>query len=148
MSHDDDSLTQKEIMNQQLLLTWAKKAWASQTLLSVEDFFHPECTVTGMAPVMIEGIDEVRAVYQTLHGRIDHQHADVSHILVKDDHFALIMELQGVHRESGKEVLIEVSVFGRLKDCLVFHCHNVVDYSNMYAKLGMLDVDRIRTEFG
>ncbi|MGB7344491.1 MAG: nuclear transport factor 2 family protein [Pirellulaceae bacterium] len=148
MSHDESPLTPNELVNQELLLTWAIQAWTSTALVSVEDFFHPECVVTGMAPVVLEGIPQVQAVYQTLHARIHHQHADISLLLIKGEQFSMVMELQGTHRESGKEVVIEVGVFGRMKDGLIFQCHNVVDYSSMYAKLGMLDVDRIRTEFG
>jgi hypothetical protein len=97
---------------------------------------------------VLEGVDQVQAAYQALQARVDHFRADVSWILVRGQHFSLVMELQGVHRDSGLDIVIEVSVHGRLKDDLIYQCHNVVDYSSMYAKLGMLDVDKFRTDFG
>lgn len=148
MNYEETPLTPRESVNQALLLTWARQAWTSSTLVSVEDFFHPECVITGMAPVVLEGIAQVQAAYLTLHSRVEHRHADISLVLIKGDQFSLVMELQGTHRETDHEVVIEVGVFGRMKDGLILQCHNVVDYSQMYAKLGMLDVQKIRTEFG
>ena len=148
MSFDDNPLTPNELVNREFLLTWAKQAWTSPALVSVEDYFHPECVVIGMAPVVLEGVAQVQSVYHTLHSRVEHRHADTSLVLVRGEQFSLVMELQGVHRESEVDAVIEVGVFGRLKDGLIFQCHNVVDYSQMYSKLGMLDVEKIRSEFG
>ena len=148
MAYEEIPLTPREAVNQAALLMWAKSAWSSATLVSVEDYFHPECVVTGMAPAVLEGIAQVNAVYQTLHSRVKHAHVDVSLVMIKGDHFSLVMDLQGIHNETGTEVVIEVGVFGRMKDSLIVQCHNIVDYSHMYAKLGMLDVQKIRSEFG
>ncbi|QDT11079.1 nuclear transport factor 2 family protein [Stieleria marina] len=148
MSLHDDGLTPEEMVNKGFLLTWVKRAWTSPALASVEEYFHPDCVVTGMAPEVLEGIAQVQAVYNTLHSRVEHKHAEVSFAFLKGEHFSMVMELQGVHRESDVEVVIEVAVFGRMKDGQIFQVHNVVDYSHMYAKLGMLDVAKIRTLFG
>lgn len=148
MAHHDSSLSPQEILNKELVLTWARKAWRSPALVSVEEFFHPECVVTGMSPTMLEGIAQVQACYQALHSRIEHKHADLSLVLIRGDQFSLVMELQGTHRETSEDVVIEVGVFGRLKDGMFYQCHNVVDYSQMYAKLGILNVDQIRAKLG
>lgn len=131
-----------------MLLSWVKNAWEARSHACVQDYFHPKCVVTGMVPVVLEGIDQVQAAYQALHARVEHCHAEVSHVLLRGELFSLVMELQGIHRDSGTEIVIEVAVSGRIKDDLVFQCHNVVDYTGMYAKLGMLDVVKLRDEFG
>ncbi len=148
MSFEELPLTPREIINQELLLSWAKQAWSSSAMVSVEDFYHQDCVITGMAPVVIEGIDQLRAVYQTLHSRVDHQGAELSFVTIKGDQFAFVLELQGTHRETGKDIVIEVGTYGTMKDGLIYQCHNVVDYSQMYAKLGMLDVSQIPIHFG
>lgn len=148
MPREELPLTAQEQVYRALLLKWVKEAWEDRTAGSVAEFFHPDCVVTGMTPEIVEGLDQLQAAYQVLHSRVEHNHAEVSFVTVRDKQFSLVMSLQGTHRESNLDVVIEVGVFGRIKDHLIFQVHNVVDYSSMYAKLGMLDVEKIRTQFG
>lgn len=148
MLPDENPLTPKEQLYQSFLLRWVKDAWESRASVCVADYFHPQCVATGMSPAVLEGVDQVNAAYQALHARVDHCHADVSFVLLRGEHFSLVMELQGVHHDSGLDIVIEVGVFGRLKDDLVFQVHNVVDYTSMYAKLGILDIEKLQAEFG
>ncbi|TWU48194.1 nuclear transport factor 2 family protein [Rubripirellula reticaptiva] len=148
MQPDEEPLSPRELIYRAFLFTWIKNGWESRTSVSVADYFHPECVITGMAPVVLEGVDQVQAAYQSLHARVDHCHAEVNFMLIREESFSLVMELQGIHRDTGMDIVIEVGVHGRLKDDLVFQCHNVVDYTSMYAKLGILDVEKLRDELG
>ncbi|MDA8743923.1 hypothetical protein N9N28_04745 [Rubripirellula amarantea] len=148
MQPNEESLSPRELIYRAFLFRWIKNGWESRSSVCVSDYFHPECVVTGMAPVVLEGVDQVQAAYQSLHARVEHCHAETSFMLIRDESFSLVMELQGVHRDTGKDVVIEVGVHGRLKDDLVFQCHNVVDYTSMYAKLGILDATKLQDELG
>lgn len=148
MQPEDDCLTPIEQLRQAFLMRWVKGAWEDRTAVSVSEFFHPECVVTGMSPDRLEGIDQVQAVVSSLHARIEHTTAEVSFLLIRDERFACVMDLQGTHHDSGAEVVIEVSVVGRLKEDLIWRVHNVVDYTSMYARLGILDIDKLKASFG
>lgn len=148
MPPEDDSLTPIEQLRQAFLMRWVKGAWEDRTAVSVGEFFHPECVVTGMSPDRLEGIDQVQAVVNSLHARLEHTSAEVSFMMIRDEKYACVMELQGTHHDSGLDVVIEVSVVGSLKDELIWHAHNVVDYTGMYARLGILDIDKLKASFG
>lgn len=148
MPMEEDSLTPIEQLRQAFIMRWVKGAWESRSTVSVGEFFHPECVVTGMSPDRLEGIDQVQAVVSSLHARIDHSSAQVSFLLIREERFACVMDLQGTHRDSGLDVVIEVSVVGRLKDDLIWQVHNIVDYTSMYARLGILDIEKLKASFG
>lgn len=148
MPAEDDSLTPIEQLRQAFLMRWVKGAWEDRTSVSVAEFFHPECVVTGMSPDRLEGIDQVQAVVNSLHARLEHTSAEVSFMMIRDEKYACVMDLQGTHYDSGLDVVLEVSVVGSLKDELIWQAHNVVDYTSMYARLGILDIEKLKANFG
>lgn len=148
MISDEFPLTPRELLRQAFLMRWVKGAWESRSSVSVSEFFHPECVVTGMAPDRLEGIDQVQTAVNSLHARLDHTSAEVSFLLIRGLQFACVMDLQGTHHDTGTEVVIEVSVFGCFRDELIFNVHNVVDYTSMYARLGILDIEKLHAHFG
>ncbi len=52
------------------------------------------------------------------------------------------------HQESGVDVAFEVACYGVMKDGLVYRAHNVIDYTGLYAKFGLLDTDGLAKHLG
>lgn len=148
MAPDEIPLTPREQLHQAFLMRWIKGAWEARSSVTVSEFFHPECVVTGMSPDRLEGVEQVQAVVNSLHARLDHTSAEVSFLLIRGVRFACVMDLQGTHRDTGIEVVIEVSVVGCLRDDLIYNVHNVVDYTSMHARLGILDIEKLHDNFG
>lgn len=143
MNSNEMPLTAAEKVHQALLLQWVKGAWLASDAIAVEDHFHPECVVTGMTPEVLEGVEQVRAAHNAICGRLNHTSADVSMLLIRGDEYSGYIEIEAIHRDSGTSFAFEVASFGRMKDGLIHRCHNVIDHTGMYAKLGVMDVAKL-----
>lgn len=148
MSRHDIPLNAAEKLNHALLMQWVKGAWECNDNVAVEDHFHPECVVTGMAPEILEGVAQVRAAHNALCGRINHRNCNVPFLLIRGDEFSGFVEIEGTHNDTGIDIAFEVSISGRLRDGLIYRSHSIVDYTGLYAKLGVLDVEKLREVMG
>ncbi|MGB7348214.1 MAG: ester cyclase [Pirellulaceae bacterium] len=129
-------------------MRWVKDAWESNENFAVEEHFHPKCVVSGMTPEVVEGIEQVRIAHSAICARIEHSSANVISLIVRGDQFAGFIEIEGRHRDGNVDVAFEVSAMGRMKDGLIFRSHNIIDYTGLYAKLGILDLGKLREYFG
>lgn len=148
MSSNERPLNATERIHHALLMQWVKGAWERSDTIAVEDHFHPKCVVTGMAPEILEGVDQVRVAHNAICGRLNHTRADVSFLIIRGDEFSGYIEIEAIHRDTGIKFAFEVASFGRMKEGLIYQNHNVIDYTGMYAKLGVLDVSQLREIMG
>ncbi|QDT11097.1 nuclear transport factor 2 family protein [Planctomycetes bacterium K23_9] len=148
MPFDDPPLSATEQIHYAILKRWVKDAWESNASFDVDDHFHPECLVTGMTPGVLEGVAQVRVAHSTICARMQHVSAKVASLIVRGDRFAGFIDIEAHHLDSDVDVAFEVSSFGRMRDGLIYRCHNVIDYTGLYAKLGVLDVELLRERFG
>ncbi|MCC9644340.1 nuclear transport factor 2 family protein [Rhodopirellula sp. JC740] len=131
-----------------LLRRWLKLGWERNDNALVEEHFHPECIVSGLGPDVVEGIDELIATHRAICGRMLHRTARLQSLLLRHNQFAATLEFEGKHRDSGTDVAFEVASFGVMRDGLIYRAHNIVDYTGLYAKLGLLDTAKMAEHFG
>lgn len=62
--------------------------------------------------------------------------------------YAKFMFFSPYHQGSGVDVAFEVACYGVMKDGFVYRAPNVIDYTGLYAKFGLLDRDGLAKHFG
>ncbi|TWT50632.1 SnoaL-like domain protein [Rubripirellula amarantea] len=144
----DPPLTQREEINAALLRRWLLAGWEANDSSLVDEHFHPQCIVSGLAPEVIEGVDEMRATHRAMCARLNHRSATLHFLVIRGDQFAVSMEFEGRQQDSGIDVALESACFGTMKDGLIYRAHNIIDYTGLYSKLGLLDTRKLAEHFG
>ena len=144
----DPPWTQREQINAALLRRWMLAVWEANDSTLVEEHFHPQCIVSGLAPEVIEGLDEMRATHRAMCARLCHRTATLNFLVLRGDQFAATMDFEGRQQDTGIDVALEASCFGTMKDGLIYRAHNIIDYTGLYAKLGLLDTAKLAEHFG
>jgi len=144
----DPPWTQREEINAALLRRWLKAGWEANDNSLVDEHFHPRCIVSGLAPDVIEGLEEMRAVHRAMCARLSHRTATINDLVLRGNQFAASMGFEGRQNDSGIDVALEASCFGVMKDGLIYRAHNVIDYTGLYSKLGLLDSAKLAEHFG
>ncbi|WP_168566619.1 nuclear transport factor 2 family protein [Crateriforma spongiae] len=144
----DPPWTQREELNAALLRRWLKAGWEANDSSLVDEHFHPECIISGLAPEVIEGLDEMRVTHRAMCARLQHRTATIQFLLMRGDQFSAAMEFEGRQRDANLDVAMEVCCFGTMRNGLIYRAHNIIDYTGLYAKLGLLDLGKLAEHFG
>ncbi len=102
---------------------------------------------SGLAPEVIEGLDEMRVTHRAMCARLHHRTASAHHFPLRGDQFAATMEFEGRQQDTGIDVALESACFGTLKDGLSYRAHNNIDHTWLYSKLRLLDASKLAEHF-
>lgn len=83
--------------------------------------------VSGLAPEVIKGLDEMRVTHRAMCARLHHRTVTIHHLLLRGDQFTATMEFEGHQQDPGIDVALDTACFGTLKDGLIYRAHNVID---------------------
>ncbi len=144
----DPPLTISEGVHARLVVQWLRDSWECNDDDAVDQYIHRRCSITGLAPEVLENRQQVRSVQAVLCGRLIDASLRIDSILVRGDQFAVFATLDAIHRDSEIGVVIEIAMNGRIKQQKIYRAQYIIDYAGMYSKLGAFNPQTLRQLLG